>query len=517
MNKDMFVASSDAARTAQPLRHLRTLHVSGPFQLERGGELPGLEIAYETYGELNAAHDNAVLICHAISGDSHVARHDANDEPGWWDALVGPGKHLDTTRWFVICSNALGGCRGTTGPNRIDSRTGVPYGSSFPDITIGDMVAVQTRLIDHLGIARLRAVIGGSMGGMQALIWATRHAQRVATVGLLATAHRLNTQAIAFDVVARNAILHDPDFAGGDYYSHPAKPEVGLAIARMLGHITYLSRESMQDKFEGDRLRPRAVATGFEKEFSVGSYLAYQGDRFVERFDANSYLRLSMAIDHFDLGADHASLVTATSVAHCRWLVVSFSSDWLFPPSQSQELVRALIAGGKEVSYCDITSRAGHDAFLLPTELPLYGPLVQSLLIHGGEPQKPQNLPPEIDALGHDPTAIFYRNRIDYERICAMIPNAASVLDLGCGTGGLLARLRQRGHQQLVGVELDQHQLATAVSRGLAVVQSDLDQGLALFANQQFEVVVLSQTLQSVYHVERVLDEMLRIGQMGIV
>lgn len=510
--QDPITSSSDSARSAKPLRHVQRLAIAGPFPLEGGGELPAVDVAYETYGTLNAARDNAVLVCHALSGDSHVARHDAADDPGWWDCLVGPGKHLDTTRWFVVCANVLGGCRGTSGPNSTDPRSGRPYGASFPEITMGDVVRTQVALIDHLGIPRLRAVVGGSMGGMQAMIWATRYPNRVDAVALLATAHRLGAQALAFDVVARNAILRDPDFAGGGYYDREHGPEVGLAIARMLGHITYLSRESMQDKFEADRHRPRPLATAFEAQFSVGSYLAYQGERFVERFDANTYLRLSMAIDRFDLGGTPEALRQAVAPATCRWLVVSFSSDWLFPVPQSRELVRALLAAGQRVSSCEIESRAGHDAFLLESELDIYGPLVQAI-VEGGRTA----LPRTIDSLGHDPSAIFYQDRVDYERICGLVKPGSSVLDLGCGTGGLLARLRDRGHARLVGVELDRRQVVTAVGRGLDVANADIEAGLAQFATGSFDVVVLSHTLQAVRGVEHVLEEMLRVGRTAIV
>lgn len=509
--QDQFAASSDAARSARPLRHAQRLDLPGPFPLEGGGALPALTVVYETWGTLNAARDNAVLVCHALSGDSHAARHDDGDDPGWWDCLIGPGRHLDTGRLFVVCANVLGGCRGTTGPNSIDPRTGAPYGAAFPAITMGDVVESQRRVLDHLGIARLRAVVGGSMGGMQAMLWAVRHPERVAAVALLATAHRLTAQALAFDVVARNAIIRDPDFAGGDYHGHERGPETGLAIARMLGHITYLSRESMNDKFEADRHRPRPLATAFEAEFSVGSYLAYQGERFVERFDANTYLRLSLAIDRFDLGGTPEALTAALAAARCRWLVVSFSSDWLFPPEQSREIVRALLAAGQRVTACEITSRAGHDAFLLPHELDLYGPLVAAVV--DDAPPRPAG----VAALGQQPTDIFFHKRLDYERICALIPAGASVLDLGCGSGGLLARLRQRGQQRLVGVELDRLALIQAAARGLDVVNADLEDGLAQFAARSFDVVVLSQTLQAVRAVERVLEEMLRVGRRAIV
>ena len=288
--------SSDQARHAKPLRYAQTVTFDGPLPLELGGALPKVTVAFETYGTLSAAKDNAVLIAHAISGDSHAARHDAEDDPGWWDIVVGPGRPIDTNRYFVICPNLLGGCRGTTGPGSANPATGRPYGPDFPMLTIGDMVEAERRLLDHLGVDRLRAVVGGSMGGHQALAWARRFPERVGGVIAIATSPRLTSQALAFDVVGRNAIRRDPHYYGGQYYGEPHGPEVGLAIARMIGHITYLSQEAMTRKFEANRLQPHDIAAEFEKTFSVGSYLGYQGAKFVERFDANSYLALSMAM-----------------------------------------------------------------------------------------------------------------------------------------------------------------------------------------------------------------------------
>ena len=384
MPNDLF-DSSDSVRTARPLKYAQYVTFGKPLTLERGGLLPEVTVAFETYGRLNPRRDNAVLICHALSGDSHVARHDADDDPGWWDVLVGPGKPIDTDRYFVICPNCLGGCRGTTGPDSINPTTGRQYATDFPVITVGDIVEVQRRLIDHLGIERLRAVIGGSLGGHMTLTWATRLPERVAGAVAVATSARLTSQALAFDVVGRNAILRDPAYHKGRYYDQDHGPNVGLAIARMLGHITYLSREAMMQKFDAHRLKPRDVHTQFETKFAVGSYLAYQGDRFGERFDANSYLTLSMAIDLFDLGDTPEKLAAALRQSSCRWLLMSFTSDWLFPPFQSREIVDALIAVGRPVSYCNVESDCGHDAFLLPNQIDVYGELIRAFLANLGD------------------------------------------------------------------------------------------------------------------------------------
>jgi homoserine O-acetyltransferase len=505
--------SSDTLRSARPLRHARQVVFAEPLDLELGGRLPAVTVVYETYGQLNSTRDNAVLVCHALSGDSHVARHDPQDDPGWWDLVVGPGRAIDTDQYFVLCANVLGGCRGTTGPNSINPATGRHFGADFPTVTLGDMVEVQRRLLDHLGIPSLLAVVGGSLGGHQALTWATRHPDRVRGAMVLASSARLSSQALAFDVVGRNAIRRDPHFREGQYYGAAPGPSVGLALARMLGHITYLSPQAMAEKFGADRLQPRELATLFENRFSVGSYLAHQSDKFVERFDANSYVTLSMAMDLFDLGATPAALAGELARSRCRWLVISFSSDWLFPPAQARELADALLALGKPVSYCNVTSDCGHDAFLLPDDLKLYGGLMAGFLANlQGAPAKNNG---EIGP--YPPTSIFHPRRLDYDRILGLIPPGASVLDLGCGRGGLLSSLRQRGETRLLGLELDEQAILGCVQQGLQVVHGDLDQGLPAFADDQFEVVVLSQTLQAVRNVELVLADMLRVGRRGIV
>ena len=507
--------STDSVRTARPLKYARELTLAEPLDLELGGQIDNVTIAYETYGELNERRDNAVLICHALSGDSHVARHNESDDPGWWDLAVGPGKAIDTDRYFVVCSNVLGGCRGTTGPNTLNPNTGKPYGADFPSITMGDIVGVQRRLIDYLGIGELRAVVGGSMGGHQVLTWATRYPERVASAIAIATSARLTVQALAFDVIGRNAILRDPDFEDGDYYDR-AGPAVGLALARMLGHITYLSTESMNSKFEANRLEPHDVPTEFEKRFSIGSYLAYQGARFVERFDANTYIRLSMAMDLFDLGATHRQRKEAFARSRCRWLVVSFTSDWLFPPEQSQEIVNALVSLDRSVTYMNIASPCGHDAFLLEEDLDTYGELLQSFLANiDGEPAVPFD--EDDDVYACDATSIFHPHRIDYDRIVERIPAGSSVLDLGCGRGGLLSRLRRKGCGPLVGVEFNEKALLECVRRGLDVIHADVNDGLAAFDDKQFDYVVLSQTLQAVENVEGLVGDMLRVGRNCIV
>jgi homoserine O-acetyltransferase len=509
--------SSDRVRSAAALPHAKSVTFAQPLALELGGQLQEVTVAYETYGTLNAARSNAVLICHALSGDSHVARHDPADSPGWWDIVVGPGKSIDTDRFFVICPNILGGCRGTTGPNSINPATQRRYAAAFPTATIGDTVEVHRRLLDHLRIARLHAVVGGSMGGQQAMLWATRYPDRIHSCVLIATAARLSSQALAFDVVARNAILRDPNYHGGNYYDRPPGPAVGLAIARMLGHITYLSQEAMTAKFDPSRLRPVDVHTAFEKRFSVGAYLAHQGDKFVERFDANSYVTLSLMMDLFDLGHSHAALSDAFAPATCRWLVISYSSDWLFPAQQSQQIVDALIGRDKPVSSCQVQTSSGHDAFLLSDSLNIYGGLIRAFLVGNDEvaagSQTPEPQPPAALA----PLPIFTGNRPDHSAILGLVPPGASVLDLGCGNGELLSRLSRAAPGRRMGVELEPDAIISCVQRGLDVVHADVGKSLAAFRDHQFDAVVLSQALQCIADTERILNEIVRIGRLAIV
>lgn len=346
-----------------------TFAKESPLVLDGGRGIGPVTVCYETYGELNGARDNAILILHAFSGDAHVAGYNAASEarPGWWDDMVGPGKAFDTDRYFVICSNVLGGCRGTTGPGSIDPTTGRPYALSFPFITIRDMVRVQKELVDYLGIESLLSVAGGSMGGMQALEWVATYPNAARSAVVLASTSRLTAQGIAFNAVGRNAITSDPRWRGGDYYGHDV-PARGLSIARMVGHITYLSDESMGMKF-GRRLQERkAYGFDIDDQFAVESYLEHQGGKFVDRFDANSYIYLSRAMDYFDLGERYGSLPQAFVHTRAKFLVVSFTSDWLYPSYQSKEIVWAMMKNELDVSYVEIDCPFGHDSFLLETE-----------------------------------------------------------------------------------------------------------------------------------------------------
>ncbi len=351
--------------------HTFTFAEDEPFQLESGASLQPVTLAYETYGQLNADRSNAILVLHALSGSAHAAGyHTADDEkPGWWDDSIGPGKAFDTDRFFVICSNVLGSCYGSSGPLSIDPATNEPYGLHFPVVTIGDMVRAQIKLIDHLGIDQLLCVTGGSMGGMQALEWAAHHPERIKAAIPLATTARHSPMLIAFSEVGRQAIYADPAWNGGDYYNQPQKPDAGLAVARMVGHITYLSEQAMHNKF-GRRLQTlERYGYEFQTEFAVESYLKYNGNNFTRRFDANSYLYVTKALDYFDLSAPTGSLAAAfASSAHIKYLVVSFTSDWLYPTYHSKELVAALTAVGADVTYLDIQSTWGHDAFLLEVD-----------------------------------------------------------------------------------------------------------------------------------------------------
>ena len=366
------------------------LRLAGPraLMLESGQVLGQLAIAYNTYGVLNAAKSNAILICHALTGDQHAASaHPLTGKPGWWDQMVGPGKPFDTNRFFIICSNVVGGCMGTTGPRDVDPATGKSYGLTFPVITIRDMVRAQALLIDHLGISELLCVAGGSMGGMQVLQWMASYPERVISAMPIATAAKHSAQNIAFHEVGRQAIMADPDWRGGDYSEHSVFPSKGLAVARMAAHITYLSEAALQRKF-GRELQDRAqVSYAFDADFQVESYLRHQGRSFVERFDANSYLYITRAMDYFDLAADHGGqLAAAFERLKARVCVASFTSDWLFPTVESKRIVHALNAVAANVSFVEFETDKGHDAFLLemPEMEAIFAGFVNAAASHRG-------------------------------------------------------------------------------------------------------------------------------------
>jgi homoserine O-acetyltransferase len=349
----------------------QSLHFAEPLRLASGAAVADYELKYETYGQLNAARSNAVLVCHALNASHHVAGVYA-DQPknvGWWDNMIGPGKPVDTERFFVVGVNNLGSCFGSTGPMSINPATGKPYGASFPVVTVEDWVDTQARLADRLGIERFAAVMGGSLGGMQALAWATRYPERIGHSVAIATTPKLSAQNIAFNDVARTAIQSDPDFHGGDYYAHGVVPKRGLRVARMIGHITYLSGDDMAEKFgrtRRDKNGDDDYSFGYGIEFEVESYLRYQGDKFSEYFDANTYLLITRALDYFDPAREYGGdLTRALAPARCKFLLASFSTDWRFPPERSREIVQALIANGRDVSYAEIDAPHGHDAFLL--------------------------------------------------------------------------------------------------------------------------------------------------------
>ncbi len=346
------------------------LKVDQPLTLTSGSTLPSYELVYETYGALNEDKSNAILVCHALSGDHHVAGVDKDGKPGWWDGYIGPGKEVDTNKFFVVCSNNLGGCRGSTGPNTINPETGKVYGSDFPIVTCKDWVQSQNELRKHLGIDQWAALIGGSMGGMQVLQWAIDYPDRVKHALVIAAAPKLSAQNIAFNEVARRAIMSDPDFHEGRFLEQDTVPKQGLSLARMLGHLTYLSDDMMGTKF-GRELREGKLQYNYEVEFQVESYLRYQGEKFATKmnFDANTYLLMTKALDYFDPAADYNhDLTKALSQATAKFLVVSFTSDWRFSPQRSHEIVKALLDNDASVSYAEIESQHGHDAFLLPNE-----------------------------------------------------------------------------------------------------------------------------------------------------
>ena len=492
----------------------QSMHFAQPLALQSGAFLRDYTLVYETYGVLNADKSNAVLVCHALNASHHVAGTYAGDDgstrkgsEGWWDNLIGPGKPLDTNRFFVIGVNNPGSCFGSTGPMQANPDTQQPYGADFPVVTVEDWVDAQARLCDALGIAQLAAVLGGSLGGMQALSWSLRYPDRLRQCIAVATAPNLSAQNIAFNEVARRAIATDPDFHGGHFYQHNTLPRRGLRVARMIGHITYLSDDSMEEKF-GRSLRKagadgRSAVLGYSTqaiEFQIESYLRYQGDKFSEYFDANTYLLITRALDYFDPArAFGGDLSAAFSVARgIRFLLVSFSTDWRFSPARSRELVKALVDNRIDVSYAEIDAPHGHDAFLLDD--PRYHGVLRATF---------ERIAGELAAL----PAITTEQAL----IADLVPDGSRVLDLGCGNGALLAHLQRSKGCRGYGVEIDDANVLACAQAGVNVVQLNLEDGLALFEDRSFDVVLQLQTLQHLRNTERMLRETARVGRTGIV
>jgi homoserine O-acetyltransferase len=497
---------------------IRVVEQDNPLKLDCGKTLAPVDVAYETYGSLNESGSNAVLICHALSGNAHVSGRNSPDDkkPGWWDNMVGPGKGIDTNKYFVICSNILGGCSGTTGPCSINPATGKLYGLDFPIITIADMVRVQKLLLDKLGIKQLLAVIGGSIGGMQVLQWTIAYPEFMKAAIPIATTTHLGAQSIAFDAVGRNAILADPNFTNGQY-NNEKSPDQGLAIARMIGHITYLSEKGMRKKFGRQLKNGDRYNYDFNSEFAVETYLDHQGQSFVERFDANSYLYITKASDYYDLKNGFSSLNEAFANVKCRFLVISFSSDWLFTPEQSRAIVNALVANGKNVSFCDINSPYGHDAFLL--EEKTLGAFISGFLDAAGRPErkKQETAAQKQNNLNISVLEQTHRVRIDYEVIESLIEPDSSILDIGCGDGTLLANLIADKNIKGEGIELDEKLVLDCVNKGLPIIQHNIEDGLENYADKSYDYVILSQTLQTIKNSEKVLYELMRVGRKVIV
>ncbi|MFC1734550.1 homoserine O-acetyltransferase [Candidatus Hydrogenedentota bacterium] len=492
------------------------------MRLESGRKLGPITLAYETYGTLDASASNAILILHGLSGDAHAAGYHREEDKrlGWWDSMVGPGKPFNTDKYYVICSNVIGGCCGSTGPSSINPETGASYGLAFPVVTIGDMVRAQKALIEHLSIETLLSVCGGSMGGMQALEWAVRYPESVDSAMIIASTHVSSAQGIAFDAVGRHAITSDEAFSEGNYYDRTS-PARGLAVARMLAHITYLSDASIDTKF-GRRLRTRKeLGYNLEKEFEVETYLEHQGKTFVDRFDANSYLYITKAIDYFNLAEKYGSLEKAMELVKSRMLVAAFSSDWLYPPSESEKIVHALVTEKKDVSYCNIESSYGHDAFLLEAES--LGNLVSGFIANARDSShvcedvvkatvlSPEQPKPNISG------SIYDIHRVDHDMIISLIEEGSRVLDIGCGNGELLCKLLHKKEAKCVGIELNQKDVSACVHRGISVIQADVDQGLAAFPDHSIDYVILSMTMQVLDNPALLLKEMVRVGKKCLI
>ncbi len=492
-----------------------TLPAEG-FLLESGNSLAEVTVAYETYGKLNAEGNNVIFICHALTGDAHVAGY-ANDDAaskGWWDEMVGPGKGIDTDYYHVVCANILGGCSGTTGPSSNNPATGKPYGSSFPHFTVTDVVNLHHIFLNQLGINKIAALIGASFGGMQAIEMSLTYPSMIEHCICIASAASLSAQALSFDIVGRTAITSDPNWNGGDYYESDNNPDNGLSLARKIGHITYLSPAIMMSKFGREKNREgldiEALKETFLSDFEVESYLDHQGDKFVGRFDANSYLCITKAMDEFDVEERYGSLDEAFSKVECKMLVVALTSDWLFPPYQSQLVANSLLRMGKHVSYATLCAPHGHDAFLVDVEhlsemirafLPWVGPR------YNGKSDSSIAVTESRDTVQSD----------EYDRILKMMKPGSKVLDLGCGNGDLLSFLTENSIDNGIGIDIDVRNVIEVIDKGYAVFQDDIDSGLAMIADDTYDYAILGETLQVVRKPRLLMKEMLRVAKEGIV
>ncbi|MCE9615240.1 MAG: homoserine O-acetyltransferase [Lentisphaerae bacterium] len=494
----------------------------GGYVLDNGERLSDIVVAYETYGTRSPQDDNVVFVCHALSGNAHAAGEhqppDPDEPKAWWDAMIGPGKGIDTDHYFVVCANILGGCKGTTGPSSINPSTGKPYGSQFPDLSVGDIVGVHRQLLLQLGIRRLAAAVGGSFGGMQVLEWAIRFPEMLDRCIVIASSAGLTAQALAFDIVGRKAITFDPDWQGGDYYATGRKPIKGLSLARKVGHITYLSREMMAAKFGREKwtVEDQTAGTGRGdvesrvNKFQVQTYLEYQSEKFTRRFDANSYLKITRAMDEYDVAGRYGSLESAFARVQCKVLVVAVSSDWLFPPEQSTELANAMLRVGKPVSSCLLNAPHGHDAFLVDVQY--LSDVIHAFLPWVGAGAE-GGAPGLVTASGPVPSG----ERPEFEIITRMVKPGSRILDLGCGNGALLTRLAREKQAQGVGVDIDIANVIDVIEKGHDIFQTDIDGGLAMIPDGTYDYAILSETLQVVKKPRFVLGEMLRVAREGIV
>jgi len=504
---------SDSVGVVEP-QTVRLELPPGGLRLEKGGVLPRVDVAYERCGFLSPDADNVIFVCHALTGDAHVTGVRPGEEKpsGWWQQMIGPGLGIDTDHYHVVCANILGGCKGTTGPSSINPATGAPYGSLFPEITVGDIVTVHHLLLTQLGIRSLAAVVGGSFGGMQALEWAIRFPGFAGRSIVIAAAASLNTQALAFDIIGRQAIVQDPAWRQGDYYaSDDGPPRCGLASARKLAHVTYLSQQLMADKF-GREKRPEWLNADdafhaesrrtFRSYFQVESYLEHQGAKFVERFDANSYLHITRAMDDYDLEEAFGSLENAFARVEARMLIVALSGDWLFMPEQSAEIATALIRNRKRVSYCHLDAPAGHDAFL--THIEDLTRVIRAFLPWVGPPRAPST-----DGARPDER--------EGAIISGLIPRGSRVLDLGCGNGDLLSRLASEREVSGTGVEIDIGRIVQTIDAGHDALLEDINDGLRMIPDDAYDIAVLGETLQVIRRPRDVLRQILRIAREAVV